>query len=169
MSLGLSAQKGVGCAYQECSLLQNPWCIVGGNPALRLKTQDDLCSGCRMCEVLCALVNYGENNPKKSAIRPRGHFPVPGKYEVVYCDQCGKCAEACPVGAISNENGVFIVNKEECAGCYACVDACPRGAMFVHPEELAPIKCTLCGECAKYCPRNAVFDASLAPKEVANS
>jgi len=126
---------------------------------LRLGTKDDLCSGCRACEVLCGMVHFGEANPKKSAIKAVAHFPDPGKYEVLVCDQCGKCAETCPVGAIHNENGVYIVNKDECLGCYACVDACPKGVMFTHKGEIAPIKCDLCGECVAYCPRNAVYNA----------
>ncbi len=132
---------------------------------MRLAVRNDLCSGCRACEVLCASVNFGEANPKKSAIRAVGHFPVPGKYEVLVCDQCGVCAEVCPVGAIHNENGAYIIHKDECTGCQACVEACPTNVMFVHAEEHAPIKCTLCGECVKYCPRNAVYDAD-ATEEV---
>lgn len=126
---------------------------------MRLAVRNNLCSGCRTCEVLCAMVNFHENNPKKSAIRAIAHFPIPGKYEVVICDQCGKCAEACPVAAIHLVDGIYVINKDECAGCYACVDACSRGAMRVHPAEQVPIKCVLCGECVRYCPRNAVYDA----------
>jgi Fe-S-cluster-containing hydrogenase component 2 len=126
---------------------------------LKLATRDNMCSGCRACEVLCGMVNYGEANPKKSAIRAIAHFPDPGRYEVRICDQCGMCADACPVSAIHLESGVYLVNRNECTGCYACVSACPVGAMFTHADSLAPIKCVLCGECVEYCPRNAVYDA----------
>jgi Fe-S-cluster-containing hydrogenase component 2 len=126
---------------------------------LKLATRDDLCSGCRACEVLCAMVNYGEANPKKSAIRAVGHFPSPGTYSVVICDQCGACAAACPEGAIQAQGEAFVVDPDKCTGCYVCVSACPSGAMFTHPGETVPVKCVLCGECVVYCPRKAVYDS----------
>lgn len=35
------------------------------------------CTGCRTCELICALHNYQENNPAKAALRVRGLFPDP--------------------------------------------------------------------------------------------
>ena len=35
----------------------------------KLAVIPELCSGCRMCELACAIEHYGVNNPKKSAIR----------------------------------------------------------------------------------------------------
>ena len=47
------------------------------------------CTGCRVCELVCALHNQRENNPSKSALRVKGRFPAPGHYDLRLCDQCG--------------------------------------------------------------------------------
>lgn len=118
--------------------------------------QANLCSGCRTCELLCSLVNAGENNPRKAAIRVFGNFPAPGNYEVAVCDQCGECAEVCPVEAISLREGVYHIDAEACTACHLCLDVCPRKAMFLYRSEGVPIKCNLCGECIEYCPRKVL-------------
>ncbi|MHB0884566.1 MAG: 4Fe-4S binding protein [Bacillota bacterium] len=126
---------------------------------MKLQLVEERCSGCRVCEMVCALHNRGEQNPKKSAIRIRGEFPAPGRYHVLVCDQCGKCSEVCPTGAISLKDKAYVLNREECTGCGLCVEICDRKTMFTHTAEIAPIKCELCGECIRLCPRNAIIDA----------
>ncbi|MBQ8357546.1 MAG: 4Fe-4S binding protein [Clostridia bacterium] len=44
------------------------------------------------------------------------------------CVSCGGCAEACPVGAISEGDGKYVINPEVCVECGACAGACPVGA-----------------------------------------
>ena len=42
------------------------------------------------------------------------------------CPQCGKCAEACENGAITqNAKGVYMVNRKLCTGCGKCAAKCP--------------------------------------------
>jgi Fe-S-cluster-containing hydrogenase component 2 len=125
---------------------------------LRIGVNNDVCSGCRVCEVICSLRQFKENNPKKAAIRVKGHFPAPGKYEIKFCDQCGECFNSCPVGAIKEENGHYRIEPDECTGCLVCVETCPKGVVFTHPDLTAPFKCTLCGDCLRYCPTNALYD-----------
>ncbi len=124
---------------------------------MKLVAIEDNCSGCRVCQVVCSLENFGEVNPSKAALGIKGLFPAPGKYEIELCDQCGKCAEACPTDAIYLEDGVYLINDEECIGCMSCVEACPKGVMYEHKSSEVPIKCTLCGECVKACPRDALI------------
>ncbi len=123
---------------------------------MKINHNDALCSGCRVCELVCALQHYQENNPKKSAIRISGQFPVPGRFEIKVCNQCGACMAVCPTGAITVADGVYRIDRETCIGCQACVAACGQKLIFVHRDETAPIKCDLCGECIRYCPRRAV-------------
>jgi Fe-S-cluster-containing hydrogenase component 2 len=37
--------------------------------AKKLAVIPELCSGCRLCELACAIEHFGVNNPKKSAVR----------------------------------------------------------------------------------------------------
>lgn len=131
---------------------------------MRLAVREEFCSGCRTCEVACALKNYQECNPKKAALRITGEFPAPGRYHITFCNQCGTCADVCPTGAITMVDGAYRIDPETCIACYACVEACPSKAMFVHRAEKAPVKCTNCGACVQYCPREAVYDAEVGVK-----
>lgn len=47
------------------------------------------------------------------------------------CLSCGACVEACPVGAISEGDGKFVIDADACLDCGACAAACPVGA----PQE----------------------------------
>lgn len=44
------------------------------------------------------------------------------------CIACGICAESCPVGAISEGDGKYVINADTCIDCGACAGACPVGA-----------------------------------------
>lgn len=65
------------------------------------------CSGCKCCELICALHNQKECNPKRAFIKISGNFPEPGGYEIKWlkgCTCCGECFEICPKGAIFKKN-----------------------------------------------------------------
>lgn len=134
---------------------------------MNLAVRNDLCSGCRTCLLVCALENFGKNNPKLGLLRIVGRFPSPGGYEVRMCDECGACRDACPVEAIREVDGRLRVDDELCTGCLSCVDACPHGVMTYHPSLAAPVKCTHCGMCAAYCPTGAIYDAARYSAEEA--
>jgi Fe-S-cluster-containing hydrogenase component 2 len=122
----------------------------------RLTVTGEACSGCRVCQLLCALVHFHDNNVKKGAIAVHGLFPAPGRYRVEVCDQCGECARVCPEEAIGLEDGAWRIDAKRCSGCGACVDACPSGVMFTHSDLVAPIKCDACGECVPFCSRGVL-------------
>lgn len=117
--------------------------------------------------MLCSLVHFQENNPKKAALKIAGRFPTPGDFQISVCNQCGACAAVCPVEAIKEKDGVYLIDRDECIGCLVCVESCPEEAFVVHPAENVPIKCDACGECIKYCPRGALIDADGQLQRVA--
>lgn len=44
------------------------------------------------------------------------------------CIGCGACTAECPVSAISEGDGKYVINADECLDCGACAGACPVGA-----------------------------------------
>lgn len=105
---------------------------------------------------MCTLENFKEVNPAKSLLTIQGRFPSPGDYRIHICDQCGACAEVCPVEAIQMVDGAYLVDEAVCVACMECVQVCPRDVMMVHSDREAPVKCSLCGKCAALCPRQAL-------------
>ena len=127
----------------------------------KLTVIPEQCSGCRICELVCAIKHFGVNNPKKAAIRILTTYPHPVIKMPIVCSQCKvlTCAQVCPVDALRRSNGVVQLDKENCISCYKCVDACPFGAIYVHEDCDLPIICDMCGgdpECVKKCPTGAL-------------
>ncbi len=116
-----------------------------------------LCSGCRMCEIMCSLSKTGMVNRYRARIKVV--VSEEGIYSPVICHHCKNppCLTACPVPEAMYEHngtGALVVDEQKCIGCLACVEACPFGAIQVGPEKEI-LKCDLCGAdpvCVKYCP-----------------
>lgn len=112
------------------------------------------CMACLECVRACSNAYYKEFDPAKSCIQV---VEKKGTVRPLACPQCGKCAEACPSGAIKqNAKGVYMVNKKLCTGCGKCVEACPFGLMVKAEEKENASKCIACGLCAKACPMDVL-------------
>ncbi|MBO5337784.1 MAG: RnfABCDGE type electron transport complex subunit B [Lachnospiraceae bacterium] len=90
------------------------------------------------------------------------------------CLGYGTCAQVCPFGAITVENGVAVVNKDKCKACGKCVEVCPKHLISLIPYDAkfavacsstdkGPVAmkactsaCIGCGLCMKACPNGAV-------------
>lgn len=127
----------------------------------KLAVIPELCSGCRMCELACAIERFGANNPKKSAVRVLITYPHPVVRMPIVCSQCKVpvCSDACPVDALNRKNGVVHLDQDACISCMKCVEDCPFGAIYAHADVDYPIKCDMCDgapKCVEKCPKNAI-------------
>jgi Fe-S-cluster-containing hydrogenase component 2 len=45
------------------------------------------------------------------------------------CSNCSACEGACPVGAISEKDGMRWIDQDKCISCGACIGSCPAEAI----------------------------------------
>jgi len=145
----------------------------------------DRCIGCKGCQVACKLENNLGLGTVRNAVKtvgPTGAYPDIQMYFLPsMCQQCEKpsCAAVCPTGAcyIDPEDGVVLIDEEQCIGCKSCAEACPYKVNTFNQELLVMDKCNLCissrkqGDipaCVKNCSGSAlhVGDTNDADSEV---
>jgi anaerobic carbon-monoxide dehydrogenase iron sulfur subunit len=128
------------------------------------------CTGCRLCELVCAVKHDGISNPMRSRIKVM-KWEMEGLYIPMSCQQCqdAPCLNVCPVKAISRDEEMarVMVDYDVCIGCRSCVAVCPFGAMNFNVIDKKVFKCDLCEgdpQCVRFCDRKAVDFVS--PDEV---
>jgi len=116
-----------------------------------LKIDEFSCWGCKACEVACKQEHNTPDGVKFIYVYEDGPKTVDGKLDFTYrvnkCRHCDDppCAEVCPVNAISKrEDGIVILNEEECSGCASCIEACPYGSISFDDKKGVARKCNLC-------------------------
>ena len=120
------------------------------------------CTGCRLCELVCAVSHDGVSNPIRSRIRVM-KWEADGLYIPMSCQQCqdAPCMNICPVKAISRDEklGRVFIDYNACIGCRYCVGACPFGAMSFNSIAKQVFKCDMCDgdpQCVRFCDMKAV-------------
>ena len=54
---------------------------------------------------------------------------IPMAYQISDdCISCGACQAECPVDAISEGDGKYVIDADKCIECGACAGTCPVGA-----------------------------------------
>ena len=123
-----------------------------------------LCTGCRICEMVCSLSHTGTCWPERARLRVVSE-EMDGRIEstAVVCMQCEvpACRLACPTGATHEGGpvGARLVAAEKCIGCSGCVWACPFGASALDPVTRVAHRCDQCEgdpRCVKHCPTGAL-------------
>ena len=120
------------------------------------------CTGCRLCEMVCSLKKEGVVDPSRARLRII-KWEWEGFYFPIACQHCKEplCATVCPVNAIQKDKSLdrVVVNLELCIGCRACVAACPMGAVGYDSKGGKVFRCDLCDgdpTCIKYCNTKAI-------------
>lgn len=143
-----------------------------------LIVDQEKCTGCRLCELVCSVKHAGVSNPSRARLSII-KWEAEGYYLPMICQQCEEapCKTVCPKDAIYRDEELnrVMVDYDLCIGCRMCVAACPFGAMGFDTKENTVIKCDLCdGEplCVSFCDMKAIdyVDAStvtLRKKRVA--
>lgn len=128
----------------------------------QLLVNSELCTGCGLCELACAIKKTGQCYPALARIKVwreetrRIFIPLT-------CQQCveAPCANACLMNLIHKDlnTGLTIRQLEMCIGCRTCQAACPfEAAVYDYLQDVV-VNCDHCGghpECVKYCPTGAL-------------
>ena len=138
----------------------------------RIYAKEEVCIGCRLCEVYCQLQHAQSKDLvkvfKRESPRPIPRLRVEGKGPVSFslpCQHCddAPCVSACITGAMTkdSESGVVQVDESKCTGCWTCLLVCPFGAIRQDTEQGKTVKCDLCQgadtpACVANCPNEAL-------------
>ncbi len=122
-----------------------------------LVVNQEKCTGCRLCEMVCSVKHTGSVNPARTRIRIAKWEPE-GIMVPVVCHQCADapCVAVCPTGARSRDEelGRTVVEHHRCIGCKTCVAVCPFGANAWDPVSHEVINCDFCDgdpQCVRFC------------------
>jgi carbon-monoxide dehydrogenase iron sulfur subunit len=136
----------------------------------RLVVREELCTGCRACQVACVARHEGLFGVYTSRLRIIKDEPL-GTDRPQVCRLCGRapCVAACPTGALHKDEATsaVILNTEACTGCAQCLEACPFGVIGLHPQTHVPLICDLCAgqpACVQRCPTGAISYGDLPPE-----
>ena len=116
-----------------------------------ISIDEQLCWGCRTCEVACKQENRTAGGVKLIAVREDGPRRIGDQPEFVFqvdlCRHCDEppCADVCPEAAISKrDDGIVVMDYDLCTGCQACIQECPYDAIAYDVDRTIAQKCNLC-------------------------
>jgi len=120
------------------------------------------CTDCKACQIACKdrshlpvgvmwrrvyqYVGGGWNPVKKmtNVWEPTGVFSYSLSISCMHCEN-PVCMEGCPAGGITKrDDGIVLINPEDCIGCRYCEWNCPYGAPQYDEEAGVMTKCDFC-------------------------
>ncbi len=137
----------------------------------RVYVKEEICMGCRLCEVYCRVEHSPSRDPVKAFKRgtlPVARVRVETRSPVSFSVRCQHCREphcvyACLTGALSRDadSGAVVVDDEKCVGCWTCLLTCPYGSIARDTARGKSVKCDLCPNaeapvCVANCPNEAL-------------
>jgi carbon-monoxide dehydrogenase iron sulfur subunit len=138
----------------------------------KVYVKEEVCIGCRLCEVYCQLQHANSKDLikafKRETPRPLPRLRVEEEGEISFsirCQQCddAPCVQACLTGALSRDPVTLQIktDEERCIGCWTCILVCPFAAIGHDTVNKKSVRCDLCqGEeipvCVSNCPNEAL-------------
>ena len=124
-----------------------------------------MCTGCKLCALICSLTKIGACNPVRSRIRI-ADWKEKGSVVPILCQDCEEpvCMPSCPEDAITRnqETGAVEIERDLCTNCKTCIKICPYGGPAFDPVAKEVVMCDHCGgnpACVEVCMRDAlVYD-----------
>lgn len=119
------------------------------------------CTGCGLCELVCSAQKSKGFNPMKSRIRVARIEPfIDVALACRFCENA-RCVTSCPRKVLTQNpvTGTITVDENRCSGCCWCVEACEFGAITIHSDKKIVASCDLCDGkplCIEFCPRKAL-------------
>lgn len=119
------------------------------------------CNGCYNCQIACKDEHVGNDWAPYAKPQPdtgqfwlklneKVHGSVPKvkmSYVAKMCMHCenAPCMKNCQENAIyRREDGLVLIDTENCSGCMNCVDDCPYGVIYYNEDLKLAQKCTGC-------------------------
>lgn len=138
----------------------------------RIYAKEEVCIGCRLCEVHCIVRHSKSRNIIKAFRsehpRPVARITVEEDGALSFGLQCRHCDEpACVYGCIGGamhkqDDGTVMVDEDKCIGCWTCILSCPYGMIKrSKTDKHVAAKCDMCGgidvpACVANCPNEAL-------------
>lgn len=139
----------------------------------RIYAREEVCIGCRLCEVHCQV----EHSASKNIIKAfKQEVPPPARIFVeeegarsfaLQCRQCPEpyCAYSCIAGAIYRDEstGEIVHDQNKCVGCWTCILTCTKGAIWSDTRgPRVAARCDFCPDrempaCVEACPNDALY------------
>jgi ferredoxin len=91
---------------------------------------------CSCCSCCCGILE-GYRRLKETSTLQTSNYIVSVNWDL--CTNCGKCAKACPVDALTMEgkgkDRRLLFNEDVCLGCAVCVRSCSFGALAMQDRK----------------------------------